>query len=672
LAGNGPCDIEDERIRRAGLPASKGDLMIELASALTLPIAKLLLKSWLGDSVAVDIGDNLLKLGFKRFGDWTKARAAQQKANSMAGAVVKDLGEFFAKEQVDENSLLPAAFELGETIRGHVDAAFLVDQSLSAKAIAEALLAARSLDDIYPRADPARGLYLRFVEALAPRLRAVAPELPDYARERDAVILQKLDEVAAAAPGLLAELRELHQKLDDVHERPARLARGFERDYLDAVVKELDYVEILGIEDLDSKSRRADLTVAYLSLTARLGEGDDQQRIDFATALTLLPLLGNRLWIEGGAGSGKSTLVRWAALGAARWRLAQASSLDIFDIAPDLDAWLGFLRPLKADEGTIDDGAARARSAFPDGKPMLGPAEREHPDKEALRAKAWRARLPFVAFLRFATEGLTLERLPRLAVRTIAKPPEGWLQEVFSDGGAGTLLIFDGVDEVPAGRKRKQILEQISDFVERFPRAQILITSRPGAVEDGALGGFRKVALEDLSEQQKLGFIDHWHQALAANFKRKGDDPVVAELYQAALRELKRQPTLALLATNPMLCAAICALHWLSRRKVVEEAWQSGRLPQGSMQSGVLPGGLWNLCEQLTRMLVHQRDLDRELGGVAFGPAYCLSYEQKREILARIAYGMVAGDLLSAMARKDALDHGRREPGPSGLCSTPH
>jgi hypothetical protein len=33
---------------------------------------------------------------------------------------------------------------------------------------------------------------------------------------------------------------------------------------------------------------------------------------------------------------------------------------------------------------------------------------------------------------------------------------------------------------------------------------------------------------------------------------------------------------------------------------------------------------------------------------------------------------MVAGDLLSAMARKDALDHGRREPGPSGLCSTPH
>ena len=94
-----------------------------------------------------------------------------------------------------------------------------------------------------------------------------------------------------------------------------------------------------------------------------------------------------------------------------------------------------------------------------------------------------------------------------------------------------------------------------------------------------------------------------------AIFKRKADDPVIAQLHQAALRELQRQPTLGLLATNPLLCAAICALHWLSRRKVVEEAWQSGRLSPGSMQTGVLPGGLWNLCEQLTRMLVHQRDL---------------------------------------------------------------
>ena len=75
------------------------------------------------------------------------------------------------------------------------------------------------------------------------------------------------------------------------------------------------------------------------------------------------------------------------------------------------------------------------------------------------------------------------------------------------------------------------------------------------------------------------------------------------------------------------------------------------------MQGTVLPGSLWNLCELLTRMLVHQRDLDREVGGAPFGAAYSLSYKLKREILARIAYGMVAGDLLSAMGRGTARAH---------------
>ncbi len=643
--------------------------MIEWASALTLPIAKLLLKSWLGDTGA-EIGTGLFDLGLKRLGDRAKARAAQHRAEEIADAVVVDLEQFFAIEHVAKEKVATAASAVGDTIDRHVDAAFLVYQSLGAEAIAEALLAARPVDKIYGRAEPEHGLYTRLVEALAPRLRALAPELPGFGRERDAVILQKLDEVASAAPRLLEALRQVHEKLDELRERPARLAQGFEREYLDAIVKELDYVEILGIEELDSKSRRADLTVAYLSLTARLGEGEEQQKIDFATVLTLLPLFGNRLWIEGGAGSGKSTLVRWAALDAARWRLDPASSSDSLDSAPDLDRWLSFLWPERLPPPEHEKPFSTV-VANPSNADVVNPfraAVVRDMEKVALREQAWRARLPFVAFLRHATEGLMLGQLPHLAVRTIGAPPEGWLQEAFGDEGARTLLIFDGVDEVPAGPKRAQILRQVRDFAERFPKAQILVTSRPGAVEDDELDGFQKVALEELSEQQKLGFIDHWHQALATNFKRKYDDAAVAQLHQAAVRELQRQPTLALLATNPLLCSAICALHWLSRRKVVEEAWRRGTSSPGSMQSGVLPGSLWNLCEQLTRMLVHQRDLDRQLVGAAFGAAYSLSYEQKREILARIAYGMVADDLLSAMHRKDVLSHveaslaGFREP----------
>ena len=49
--------------------------MIELASALTLPLAKLLLKSWLGDTGA-DISVGLFDLGLKRLGD--RARPGQR------------------------------------------------------------------------------------------------------------------------------------------------------------------------------------------------------------------------------------------------------------------------------------------------------------------------------------------------------------------------------------------------------------------------------------------------------------------------------------------------------------------------------------------------------------------------------------------------------------------
>ena len=102
--------------------------MIDLASALTLPLAKLFLKSCLGE-IPADIGDHLLKLGFERFGDWSKARTAKQLAERTAASVVADLERFFASEHVDPNLIEVAAGDLGTTIGNHVSATFLVDHS---------------------------------------------------------------------------------------------------------------------------------------------------------------------------------------------------------------------------------------------------------------------------------------------------------------------------------------------------------------------------------------------------------------------------------------------------------------------------------------------------------------------------------------------------------------
>lgn len=145
-------------------------------------------------------------------------------------------------------------------------------------------------------------------------------------------------EVARALPGSgvagLAELlRRDRQILDDVAEVLARLPerRGvndFERDYRQLVANRLDRVEFFGAT-LSESSRRYPLSVAYLSLTANAAPADDPvtAAIREVTATLGGPPAGSvervlarsdRVFIRGQAGIGKTTLLHWIAVQAAR------------------------------------------------------------------------------------------------------------------------------------------------------------------------------------------------------------------------------------------------------------------------------------------------------------------------------------------------------------------
>jgi hypothetical protein len=169
--------------------------MIDLAAALLAPLAKLFLKTALGE-VPADIGDNLLKLGFERLRDWSKADAAEQLARRTAASVVTSLERFFESEHVDPILIKVAAVDLGSTVGNNVDAAYLVDRQLDATAIETGLFGARPLDQIYPKGDPARDPYVRLVKALAPCLREIAPKLPHYELERDAQFFAEFTNLA--------------------------------------------------------------------------------------------------------------------------------------------------------------------------------------------------------------------------------------------------------------------------------------------------------------------------------------------------------------------------------------------------------------------------------------------------------------------------------------------
>jgi hypothetical protein len=93
-------------------------------------------------------------------------------------------------------------------------------------------------------------------------------------------------------------------------------AREYEIDYRLAVQRNLDYLEIFGI-DLPPESRSQKLSVAYVSLNLESRSGEASESLPAETLFDRLSPDKGRLLIRGDAGTGKSTLLRWAGIRAA-------------------------------------------------------------------------------------------------------------------------------------------------------------------------------------------------------------------------------------------------------------------------------------------------------------------------------------------------------------------
>jgi hypothetical protein len=183
--------------------------------------------------------------------------------------------------------------------------------------------------------------------------------------------------------------------------------------------------------------------------------------------------------------------------------------------------------------------------------------------------------VPFFIRLRALKEERGFPRLDELtdliAEGDAGRPPDNWVQRQFDAGRA--LVLVDGVDELPQAR-RELMLKELRRLVHMFPRARYLITSRPLRVKEQPWqewqewlerAEFRRVRLLDMRLPTIDMFVDHWHAALLQTC-RPNERADVRQL-PALLKMLFRQrPALQKLATNPLICAMICALHY-DRRK---------------------------------------------------------------------------------------------------------
>ncbi|MFJ3504072.1 NACHT domain-containing protein [Streptomyces sp. NPDC090135] len=219
-----------------------------------------------------------------------------------------------------------------------------------------------------------------------------------------------------------------------------------------------------------------------------------------------------------------------------------------------------------------------------------------------------RGRVPFVLPLRALTRHG--ERLPSpdrflSAAGCPLTPPDGWTDRVLAAGRG--LVLVDGIDEIPEA-ERGRARDWLRDLLGAYEGNRWLVTSRPTAVRDDWLApeGFAELALAPMARTEVTTFVRRWHKAA-------GPDAAVYE--QPLLDALRTAEHVAQLATNPLMCGLICALH-RDRR-------------------GFLPRGRKALYEAALSMLLSRRDRERDMGAPT---GLVLDEAPQIQLIQRLAY----------------------------------
>ena len=384
------------------------------------------------------------------------------------------------------------------------------------------------------------------------------------------------------------EIREQSEKLDRILRRLPDISRQdteFEEEYARYVVESHGRLTIYGVDLREPDGQDWPLETAYLSLEARpYREGTDQ-----------LPV------VTGEPGADRDPEADRAA-GPAEAVFARHERVLLHGVAgtgkTTLVQWLAL--------------ATAQQERVPGGLTQLF------------------GRVPFVLPLRTLARKNAELPMPEDFLRWIGCPlvgtePDGWAARVLQHG-RGVLLI-DGADEIPK-EDRTRTRAWLKKLLAVFPGNLWLLTSRPSALERGWLAreGFQEFALAAMRPADMKQFIRRWHAAAGAS----------EELGETLTLSLRSSPELSRLATNPLMCGLICALHRERR--------------------GFLPQGRAALYEAALSMLLERRDLEREVYGRG---RPVLDQKSATEPLQRLAYWLIRNER-TQLDRPDAVDVVRR------------
>jgi hypothetical protein len=557
-------------------------LVEAVATVLGPAIAKAILKKWLRDSaLASDVSSSLIDLIKAKTSDFlTQTRTARQ-FEAIGERVAESLLTVFEAEgaNISENGRTAVALAVADTLnKAGIDPALLAENNLEPRLLADYLFTSnpRATRD-FSEAETA--LYERSIQEASQYIVDIGSQLPQFNERTFSELLKRQNQLQEVADQILDEVHRIRQET-----KQDNFESGlFEVEYRRALIRNLDELQLFGV-DASQASRRHKLSVAYVTLSvshitipqkssteARAGEKPDARKNSKKDPAKTpggpeegVPVdrtleTCRKLLILGEAGSGKTTLLQWVAV-----RAAQRDFVD-------------------------------------------GLSE-------------WNDLTPFFIRLRQCVDlGLPPpEHFPRFVAPAIAGTmPAGWVHDRLRKGNA--VVLVDGLDELGESL-RENVRKWLKDLVQTYPNVRFIVSSRPYAVEQDWLRGegFEDAELLPMELPDITSFIEHWHSAVR-NELHVEDERLELDRLGENLKEIVRKSIqLRKLATNPLLCAMLCALHRDRQRK--------------------LPSDRIELYDACFRMLVDRRDVER---GVDLSDYPFLGYRQKRALLQDFAYWLL-------------------------------
>lgn len=572
--------------------------MLDLSAAavqLGTAAVKAACKVWLKDqAVAADATTTVAEMLSQRVNGTLQQRKLAHLFDDFAFAVAARVLPLYDRELtgIPENERLAAVYAVAETLdRTPLDDTRLFTLDLDARFL-ERHLRDRTAD-------------LRGGWALSEAGTQVYDLL---LREACAYVLEITTTLPRFTPGALTEVLQrqtlLSAQVAEVLERlPARNSMtgdaGFSADYRRHVARLLNQMELVGA-GLSEASRTYPLSIAYISLTvvpssdrgstssipesdgvlksvSRALAGDQLDPVGFhAVPVEEVLAQARRVFITGAAGSGKTTLLKWLAVTSARQEF----------------------------RGPIED--------WNDSVPFFIPLRR------------------YAATQDMPTPAQFLDHVGRNLADDM---PRGWVNRLLKEGQ--TLLLVDGVDELPKHR-REQALKWLEDLLVGYPDARYVMTSRPIPMHESWLDRdeFVVASLQPMGFGDVRQFIHHWHEAARSQIVDRELRQELTEYEFGLLEMIPARRDLRQLATNPLLCALLCALHRERRTQ--------------------LPRGRIELYEIALDMFLQRRDAERKIGV----DDLALRRDDKLDALQDLAYWLMRNGLSDADKQRivDVID----------------